>query len=271
MSDAAPEVSKEEHRALWMEVLRWPLKGGMLGGVIVLTALAFASAQLEGGASQSAREQRAMGQGVVGLAALLVLGVYSWRAVSCTYPAERPVPWGGDPDDATPVGQRATTFLAAFVVSFLLLLAWITLRGPVGAAPWVDWLVIATTSAIGAALLPLGLAGSIAQRSVLGAMPTRVWRMWRADSHGARIAMTTALAFVGLLVLSAWMAAVFVKQPSDSQMPSDVVRGDPDMVGPVLRYALFALRAAGFYAALVSFRVGGLLVREVPQMREVVA
>ena len=40
-------------------------------------------------------------------------------------------------------------------------------------------------------------------------------------------------------------------------------------VGVPLRLALIVLRAAGFYAALVSFRVAGLLVRDVPEVREV--
>jgi hypothetical protein len=41
VTDESSGVSREENRALWLEVLRWPLKGGMLGGVIALTGLSY--------------------------------------------------------------------------------------------------------------------------------------------------------------------------------------------------------------------------------------
>ena len=271
MSEAAPEVSKEEHRALWMDVALWPLKGGMLGGVLLLTSMALGLAWLEGGSTLAARETRSYLSGAVSVVALMTLGHYAWRAVACTSPSERAVPWGKDDlDDSSPF-QRMSAFVGVFALSFLPVILWVTLQGRIGAPVWLYWIVIALASLAGAAIFPLGLAGSVAIGSALGALPWRVRRMWKANPAAARIAATSALVFVGMLLLSAILADAFVGKPKEGDILTSASRGDPDMVGPWLRWTLAVLRAGGFYAALVSCRVAGLLVREVPEIREVLA
>jgi hypothetical protein len=261
MTDASGGISPDERRALWGEVLRWPTKGGMLGGVLALLALAFVSSRFEGGASQHERETRAMLQWLAcGPALFAVLGHYAWRAVSCTYPAERPVPWAGDPQETASMGQRVASFAAVCVLSFAPMFVWTMLRTPLGAPSWVDAIVLAATACVGAAMFPLGLAAAAIRGSPLAATPGPVLRMWRAEPRAARIAAATSLAFVGLLLASMWLAGS--KTPSGDS--------DKDPMSDGMRWAIFALRGAGFYAALVSFRVAGLLAREVPAIREVV-
>jgi len=269
MTDASGEISPQERRALWAEVLTWPTKGGMLGGVIVLVALAYVSSRFEGGASQAERETRAMLQWIVcGPLVFAALGHYAWRAVACTYPAERAAPWGGDPQETATMGQRIASFAAVSFISFAPLVVWTSVRAPLGAPGWVDGVVVAATACVGAAMFPLGLAAAAVRGSPLAAMPGPVLRMWRAEPRAARIAAATALVFVGLLLAAAW-AAGSPKLPSDSLMAGESPHAK-DPMSDGLRWLVFALRAAGFYAALVSFRVAGLLAREVPSIREVV-
>lgn len=271
MTGAAPEVSREENRALWIDVVRWPLSGGMLGGVILLTLLAAASAHLEGGSTVAARETRSYLGGGVSVVALMTLGHYAWRAVACTFPAERTVPWGKDPaDDSSPL-QRLSAFIGVLTLSFLPLLLWVSFQAPIGAPVWLFWFVTVIASLSGAAIFPLGLAGSVALGSALGALPWRVRRMWKANPAAARIAAASALTFVGMLLVSAILADAFVTKPKPGDILTASSAGERDMVGPVLLWSLVALRAGGFYAALVSCRVAGLLVREVPEIREVLA
>lgn len=269
MNEPAGDASATEQRSLWMAVLRWPLGGGMLGGVLLLTALAVASAFAEGGYSTWQREQRAWVQAGILFAAISVLGHYAWRAVACTFPAERPVPWFGDSGDDVPAPRKVGFFFSVALLSFLPAAIWLVLRRALDPAPWVDWTVVAVTCAWGASCLPFGLAGAVVQGSALAAMPGTVMRVRRAEPHAARIASACSIAFVGLLVFSMWLAATFVHQPKETPLPGDLPKVVPDMVGNGLRIALIAIRATGFYAALVSFRVAGLLVRDVPQVREV--
>lgn len=269
MIGPAGDASGAEQRSLWMAVLRWPLRGGMLGGVLLLTALAVASAFAEGGYTTWQREQRAWVQAGVLFAAISVLGHYAWRAVACTFPAERPVPWFGDAVDDVPALRKIGFFFSVILLSFLPAALWLVLRRALDPAPWLDWTVVAVTCAWGANCLPFGLAGAVVQGSALAALPGTVLRVRRAEPYAARIASVCSMAFVGLLVSSMWLAATYVKHPKDSLLPGDLPKEVPDMVGSGLRAALIVIRASGFYAALVSFRVAGLLVRDVPQVREV--
>lgn len=269
MTGGAPEVSREENRALWMDVVRWPLSGGMLGGVLLLSAMAFGLAWMEGGASQHASDTRAMLRGALTAVALMTLGHYAWCAVSCTYPAERPVPWGKDEADGSSLFQRLSTFVGVFALSFLPVLAWVTLQERIGAPSWLYWIVIAVASLAGAAIFPLGLAASVAIGSALGALPWRVRRMWKANPDAARIAATSALVFVGMFLVSAILADTFVAKPKEADFLASPSREQSDGVSAWLLWTLVALRAGGFYAALVSCRVAGLLVREVKEIREV--
>jgi hypothetical protein len=264
VTDASPGATDAERRALWIEVVRWPLRGGMLGGVIALTVLAWLSAQFEGGATQSEIETRSYGRALVLLAAAATLGHYAWRAVACTYPAERPVPWGGDDLDGTPLARRVSGFVGASLISFFPLVVWLWLRPVLGMPAPAYWTGFAFLAGFGAALFPLGLAGTVVRGSALGALPGPVMRMWRAEPRAARIAWATAAVFVGLLLLAQVLAGV---RALVDRTPGEI---GPDLLPEWRRWLVFALRAAGFYAALVSFRVAGLLVREVPAIGEVV-
>lgn len=269
MTDAAPEVSAQERRALWAEVLRWPLKGGMLGGVLLFAVLAYASASFEGGSTSSQRDEHAMMKTLVIVAALLVLGIYAWRAVVCTWPAERPVPWGRDEGDDAPASRALGTFFTVLLFAFLPMAVWLTARGLVHAPPWVDWLVIFATAIYAGAVFPLGLAGAVVRGSPLAALPRPVARMRRAEPHAADIASKSGVVFVVALVFSAWLATKFVVVPADYSITSDASIREPVTVPVWLFVALVLLRGAGFYAALVSCRVAGLLVREVREISEV--
>jgi hypothetical protein len=269
VTQAATEVSGAERRSLWAEVLRWPLRGGMLGAVLLFAALAYASASCEGGWAPSERDERAMMNVIVMLAAVAVLAVYAWRAVACTWPAERPVPWGRDAGDDAPLSRVFGTCFPVLFLSFLPMIVWLAARRPLAPAGWVNWTVIFATAVYAGAVFPLGLAGAVVRGSALAATPRSVARMWRAEPRAARIASSTGVAFVVLLVLSAWLASTFVKVPADASITVERRPADTDTVPAWLFGALVVMRAGGFYAALVSCRVAGLLVREVPEISEV--
>ena len=269
MTQTAPEVSAAESRGLWGEVLRWPLRGGMLGAVVLFAGLAYASASCEGGAAQSQRDQHAMVHVIVLFAALVALGIYSWRAVVCTWPAERPVPWGRDDGDDAPLSRVLGTVFPVMMLAFLPMAVWLAARALFDAPPWVNWTAIFATALYAGAVFPLGLAGAVVRGSALAALPGSVARMRRAEPHAAGIASKTGVVFVVALVFSACLATKFVIKPIDYSITSDESVREPATVPAWLFAALVLLRSAGFYAALVSCRVAGLLVREVPQISEV--
>jgi len=269
VTQTAPEVSTGERRGLWAEVLRWPLRGGMLGAVILFALLAYASAKFEGGWAESDREVLAWGRFLVIAAALAALAVYAWRSVVCTWPAERAVPWGRDDGDGAPLSRVLGIFCAVVFFAFLPMVVWLAVRGSLGAARWIDWAAIFATGIYGGAVFPLGLAGAVVRGSALAALPGTVVRMRRAEPHAAGIASLTGVAFVAALVLSAWLATTFVIVPRDATIIGERPANEPVTVPEWLFVSLVVLRCAGFYAALVSCRVAGLLVREVPEISEV--
>jgi hypothetical protein len=269
VTGAAPEVSAQERRALWAEVLRWPLRGGMLGAVLLFALLAYASARCEGGWAPSDRDQRATLRVFVIAGAIGALALYAWRAVSCTWPAERPVPWGRDDREDAPLSKVAGTFFPVLFLSFLPMVAWLVARLIVSPDRWVDWTVLFATAVYAGAVFPLGLAGAVVRGSALAALPGSVAKMRRAEPHAAGIASATGVVFVLALVFSAWLATTFVRVPRDASITMDRPLSEPTTVPMWLFVSLVLLRAAGFYAALVSCRVAGLLVREVPEISEV--
>lgn len=269
MTDEVPAPEAPDRRgSLWIAVIRWPLSGGMLGAVLLLTLLAYVLSRFESGGSPSERETASMVQGGLSFVAIALLGVYAWRAVACTYPVERPVPWGIDEREDASLYQRLGTFVAVLAISFAPLFAWLALRRPIGAPAGLDGAMIVLAAGLGASMFPLGLAGAVARGSALAALPRPVLRMWKAEPHAARIAWASSLVFVGLFVASAFVASV-----ATANMPNDANFGGAgkDPMREWVRWAIFALRALSFYAALVSFRVAGLLVREVPEIREATA
>ncbi len=272
MTEGAEAVSAAERRSLWVEIVRWPLRGGMLPGAAALVVVAAFMAMLEGGATKSSRETRSFGQvACLGLAAV-VLGIYTRRAVVCTWPEERPVPWGRDEQDPTTWTSDVAHFAAVLFFGLLPLIAWIFVRSAAAPAPWIDWIALAAGSALCAAAFPMGLAATIATGSVLSAMPPTIVRMWKAEPRAARIAAAAAFVAAALLVGSALLAAEVVPHPVDVGLPTDYRGGEiPDLTPTWLRVVVFALRAVAFHAVLVAARVAGLLLREVPQVREVVA
>jgi hypothetical protein len=266
----AEPAAPARERSPWVDVVKWPLTGGMGGGVVLLVLAALGTAVLEGGSTASEQSVRAYGRFACFAAAFVVLAVYARRAVLCTWPEERRPPWGRDSRDETPWTKVVSNFGVVVVATFAPLLAWLVLRGPLEVRGVVDWLVLALTAAVGAALFPLALAGSMAQDTVLAALPGPVLRMARADPHAAWIAALAMFVCTGLVLLSALLAALLVKQPSATTFAGESVRvraAAPVIVPTWLVLLLFVLRAIAFYAALVAARVAGLLLREVPAMR----
>lgn len=272
MSEGAPGVSSDERRALWLEVLRWPLGGGMLLHLIALAGLAVWSVSLEGGASASVRETRAFFQAGVMFAAVIVFAVAARRAISCTYPAERPVPWLRDEADDASLGSVIGGFAGVLAIAMAPLVVWIAfLRGPLGAPTWVDWIVTAVCTVYAGATLPLGLGAAAVTGSPLAALPKTLSKMRRAEPYAARIASYTGIAFIGALVLSAFLAEVMVKHPLGTTDFLASPKPPVETVSTFTFVVLTVLRVAGFHLGLVACRVAGLLVREVPEIREVLA
>src|SRR5438132_881042 len=149
MTDEAAPAAPDDRGSLWMEVIRWPLRGGMLGAVILLTLLAYVLSRFESGGSPSERETASMVQGGLSFVAIPLLGHYAWRAVSCTFPFERPVPWGIDEEEGKSLTQRLTTFVAVLAISFAPLFAWLALRHPLGAPEWLDGAMIVVAAGFG--------------------------------------------------------------------------------------------------------------------------
>lgn len=259
----ADEVESRAFRALWLGALRWPLRHGTLLGVVLLLAVALGLSLLEGGADRDARRLRMVGRVVVGFAGFAVLGLYARRVLFNTLERDRRVPWLLDREDDV-VWWRAITDFAVVVAFALLPMGIVTLADALFDLPgWVSTFCVPALFVLGVAQLPLALVAVTARGSPTAAMPHMVLRVWRAAPRASRAATLSSVAFVALLLSSFWLAAGLY--PDD---PAQLVRDDTG-ARLVARLGLAALRFGAFYAALVSFRVAGVLVRDVPEVREV--
>jgi hypothetical protein len=243
---------------------RAPLAGGTALGTAVLVLLAAAAAHLEGGADPDQRRTNAYAQAVVFLVAAGVLGFYARRVLLCAFEDDRPVPWFRDERDARPWTSDVGAFVAVAVLSFLPLLAWTALRRAVEAPAWASVAVNSASLVYATAVFPFAHAAAVLRGTVLAGTPSVALRAIRAAPTAARAAIRPTFFFLALLAVSAVMSGWFTPPPGGSVVVEDHTTGRD-----ALRVAVFVVRSAAVWAALVSFRAAGVLAREAPEVGEV--
>lgn len=262
---AAAEIDDEAYRALWRDVLLCPLRGGTLLGLVLLGLLTAWMSSLEGGATYDDRYQNSLLQGVIGVVALLVIGLYARRIMVCTFPVERPVPWFRDPeDDATALSASLDFITIVGLVSAPLMVV-MTVTAFVDWPGWLEWMLRLAAALLAAAQLPFALVGAVGRGTVLGALPRTVVRIVKAEPRATKIAAGSALAFAGLFVLSFLLSTLYAPEKANANLGE----ADTTALRSAGRVGLFLMRFVAAWAALVSFRVAGLLARDVPEVREI--
>lgn len=260
--DIAQEITSDAYRALWREVALWPLKHGTLLAVLILAALSAVLSLLDGGATQDARTFQAFLKIPVGVAALVVLGIYARRIVWSTVEGDRPVAWFRDRSDDTPWTGAVTQFAACAVTCLMPFGIFLVVDFVMEFRPFVTVAGAVALALLGGAQLPLALVATTVQGKLTAALPHKLLRIWRAEPHASRVAAATSVAFAVVLLVTFLLADGF--NPDDPTRMID----DHTAVRTTGRVTLGVLRLAAFYCALVSFRVAGLLVRDVPEVRE---
>ncbi len=217
----------------------------------------------EGGSSADARSLGTVLQIAIGFVGVLVLAVYARKILFNTLQDDVAVPWGRDGRDHATVVQNLTDFAAVIGILILPYAAWLGCEWFFELSAHWGWIGRLLFGVLAAAQFPLALAAVTFRDDVGAALPRTTMRMFRAEPRAARIASGTAMVFIALLIASFWLATPF---NSGLGLGDSVV--DHTTARDAGRWALFVLRFVAFYAALVSFRVAGLLVREVPDVRE---
>jgi hypothetical protein len=246
-----------------MEILRTPLAAGVAHVTFALLVLMAATAWLEGGARRDERSWHSLAQVGIAVPAVLLLGAWSRRITVCTA-EERPVPWGGDPRDETSFFVAAGHYVVSLFLSLAPLFVWTSLNSQLGAPPWVSGIVMAGCLAVATLHFPFAHASVTMRSDPLGALPSRSRAAWRADRAAAKITILPSGAFFALAGLSILLSGMF--NPRHDQ---DQPVADHTTLRDVGRAGVFVLRGAAVWAALVTARVAGLLVRDVPAIREV--
>jgi hypothetical protein len=245
------------------DVLLWPLRDGTLAGVLALAVLAALFSWRDGGADHEERYVNTILQLVIGAGVFVVLAQYARRIVKATV-GGRPVPWGRDDADETTLWQN-TSDMAGAVVVLLSPLGLFLIADTVWGFEWlVRWPAVVLLGLLAAVQFPLAVAAVVVKDDVVAAFPRTPLRMWRAEPAAARSACGAAAVFLGLTIASLYLATAF----NHGVGPRDVIE-DHSALRDAGRVGLFALRAVGLYAALLSFRMAGLLVRDVPKVREI--
>lgn len=258
----AHDVTSAAYRSLWLDVITWPVRSGAWPAAVALLVVAALLSWFDGGATQDQRRLFRVVQIAIGGLALVVLGIYARRIVRAAAHGDRPVPWLRDRDDELPWWNVVGEFLAVFVIAQLPLVLLLIALAFVELPAWVSLPAGALMCLFGAAQFPLALVAATLRGSVLAAFPRTVLRVWRTEPHASRVAGVTSVAFVALLLISFALAAGM-----NPRLPRSVI-DDHTTWRTVTRVGLTVLRFGAFYAALVSFRVAGLLVHEVPEVRE---
>jgi len=244
--------------------LRAPLAGGTALGTVVLVLLAAATAHLEGGASANERGTNSWAQAVVLLVAAGVLGFYARRVLLCAFEDDRAVPWFRDERDAKPWTSDVGAFVAVAVLSFLPLIAWTAVRRGLDAPGWVSVAVNSASLVYATAVFPFAHAAAVLRGSALAGTPSAALRAIRAAPSAARAAIRPTFFFLVLVAISTVMSGWFTPPPGASPVIEDHTTGRDAM-----RVAVFLVRSAAVWAALISFRAAGVLAREVPEVGEV--
>ncbi len=260
--DAGP--SREEYRALWLSVVLWPLRNGTLVAVALLAGAAAALAFFDGGATPGDRRLNEVLQFAVGGLTAVVLAVYARRVVFNTVKGDVPVPWGRDPRDEVGWLVAVKNFCVVLVITLLPFGAFAAVQLFVEIRDWAMPFVITGLLLLAAFQFPVALVAATAKDDPLAALPGGAFRVWRAGPYAGFVAGTVAVASVGLLVAASFAASWWL----------DPARVDQELVEhttsrTLARIALGMLRFGALYLALVSFRVAGLLARDVPEVEEV--
>lgn len=251
----------------WRSVILTPLRGGTLLGTCALALLAACGAWLEGGSTAEAHLYRQLGQAIVGMASVAVLSVYARRIVLCTAEGDRPVPWFTDAhDDATTWKLDLASFLAVLLSALAPALFVNTAALVTGAPRALTGFAVFVGLVAGALHFPFAALSVVLRNGPLGAWYAGSLRAWRSHAAVARTAVLPALAFLGLTVLASVLGGWLVPAPYDewSRPIADHTTGRD-----LARAAVFGLELAALLAALCTFRVAGLLARDVPEIREV--
>lgn len=256
--DAAPAASP------WRDILLSPLRGGALGGFLALGSLLVWSGRLEGGIGDE--PLRLFLRPVVAIAAAGVAAIYARRIALCAYEDDRPVPWVTDERDVATAPQ----IIGAFCITILLALGPALVLGAgvsaLGAPVWLVWGAAAAALGVATIHLPFAIASSVIRQGALGAGYGGTLRAWRANRSAARIAIWPSAAFLGLLVLSVALAAWLVPHIGEGRPATDLTTARETG-----RWIVGGVRLAAGFAAFCSFRVAGLLARDVPEIRAVLA
>lgn len=252
----------------WRSVWTTPFRGGSLAVTLGVLALAALAAWWQGGATAGEATMNALLRGVAALAAIALLALSSHRIVLCTIEDDRAVPWGRDERDETTWAQDIAAFAAVLVTSASPAVVLGAVADAAGAPGWLVHLAMFGGFVLGAAHLPFALAATVLRRTPFAAHWGASLRAWRADRGAARTAVLPSLAFLALAAAAVSVGAWLLPTPSD-----DYARPIQDHTGgrDAARALVFALHAGAACAAFASFRVAGLVVREVPGIRVVLS
>lgn len=252
----------------WGDVVRTPLRGGALLALLLATPLVAWLSWLEGGIGDDAG--KLLLQPLLVLVLLLVLGVFARRIALATL-EDRPVPWFRDERDATSWVQDVASFAAMLVLALVPTIVASAALSAFGAPAWLTGVVALAGVVFAAIHFPFALASSVVRPGGFGAGWGGTFRAWRANRDAAPVAVRPTAVFLGLAVLSVVLASWLVPHYAESQASDDPARRlalDRSTSRDVGRVLVFAVRFAALWAALCSFRVAGMLVRDVPEVRE---
>lgn len=267
MSGDAP-VGSPPRAAPWTaprgDVILTPIRGGALPGFLAAAALAAGLSWSEGGVDEVASRSRGLVQAAMVVAAIPVIGLYARRIVLCTTEGDRPVPWGSDSLDRTTWFTDAAAFAAVLVASLAPAVVLTLVVQAAGAANWVLGVAGAAGLVLGAAHLPFAVASTVLRDGPIGALWGGSVRAWRANGAVARTVVVPALVLLGLFGASLALAR-FAVPPLQSGRPEHEHTAARDLG----RAAVFALRLGSVWASFCVFRMAGLVVRDVPEIREV--
>jgi hypothetical protein len=252
----------------WADVLRTPRRGGALGGLLRLVPPVAALSRLVGGVGDDS--WRLFLQPVLVLVTLVLLGVWARRIALCTV-EDRAVPWLRDERDTTSWVQDVASFAAMLLLALLPTLVASLALSALGAPSWTAWLAAFAGLAVAAIHLPFALASSVLRQGGFGAGYGGTFRAWRANRDAATIAVAPTAVFFALVVLSVLLASWLVPHYAEENASDNPVKRyamDHTTSREVGRWVVFAVRVVAVWAALCSFRVAGLLARDVPEARE---
>ncbi|MCG3133071.1 MAG: hypothetical protein HMLKMBBP_00163 [Planctomycetes bacterium] len=261
-SAPAPADPGAPSESPWLEILRTPVAPGVLPATFMLAALFLFMSWVEGGSTKDSRHYLMWLRGALWIPAFAVLGLWSRRITKATI-EDRPV--AGFTDELDPMDRRtaAGLFVVCLAVGMLPAGLWMSVQSAFGAPSWLTAAVLAACLVAATLHLPFAHAATVLRDDASGALPTRSLRAWRKNAFAAKIAVAPTAAFLGLFGIAAVLSGTFNPSPERGATIEDHTFGRD-----LLRFVLFGVRFAMAWAALVAARVSGMLVRDVPEVRQ---